>query len=607
MNYLSSAIEYHRAGLKVIPFWNEADGKKRFPYEYAKYREAQSEADIKGLFAPDCDGVCLLCTDGIEAVDIDSKHDPKGTIKRDLSDSLKDFDLGGLPVIVQRTKSGGFHWIYKCPEPEGNLKLAHRRGYKEAMIETRGRGGLLFVAPTPGYEILNGSLTDIHAAELTQAQRDNLIKLCRHFDEPEPVQYEKKVKPEAAQLTGEKPWEAFDKATDILAMMQGYGWRVIGKLGEYIRLNRPGAKHSKGVDGTVIEAANLFYPFTSSEQFEPNKAYGPSAVFAILNHKGDFSGAAKALYKMGFGDRIEKVAQEAAKEKLPELIAKAQSTRFEFGRNEPEPKPILKYEGDRTQTIAGRGMIGVLTGHEKSGKSFVGACIAASGLRMGNEVLNLSLDLDGGIMLWFDTEQGKISFNRTQRRIYRLAECDHAIENYIAFNLRRFSPAERIEVIEHMIYNTPGVSVVMIDGFVDLIGDYNDLKAVQEYVGRLMRWSDEKQILILGVLHVNKGDGKIRGHIGSELKNKCDFIVNVTRSESGEYVASNPTNRNYLNFQDQMFTRNEEGMPVYESSFNRTFDKPGASNQFPTTTTNTPPQSAIEAARENEKLEDVPF
>lgn len=43
MNYLTTAIEYHRAGLKVIPFWNEPGGKKRFPYEYAKFRDAQSE------------------------------------------------------------------------------------------------------------------------------------------------------------------------------------------------------------------------------------------------------------------------------------------------------------------------------------------------------------------------------------------------------------------------------------------------------------------------------------------------------------------------------------------------------------------------------------
>lgn len=604
MNYLQSAIEYHKAGLKVIPFWNEADGKKRFPYEYAKYRQHQTEADINGLFKAECDGVCLLCVDGIEAVDVDTKHDPKGTIADDILQAIEDFGFT-MPCLIQRTKSGGFHFIYRCPNPQANMKLATRRGEKEAMIETRGVGGLLFVTPSPGYELINGLLTDLPELTATQEQRDNLVRLCRHFHEVEPEAYEKKVRPEAAQVAGEKPWEAFDKATDILGMMERYGWKVIGKRGEYIRLNRPGAKHSKGVDGTVIEAANLFYPFTSSEQFEPNKAYGPSAVFAILEHRGNFSDAAKALYKMGFGDRIEKVAQEEAKAQLPELIAKAQAERFEFGRNDPEPKPILRYEGDRSQPIAGRGMIGVLTGHEKSGKSFVGACIAASGLRMGNEVLNFSLDLDGGTMLWFDTEQGKISFNRTQRRIYRLAECGHAAPNYTAFNLRRFSPVERIEVIEHMIYNTPGVSVVMIDGFVDLIGDYNDLKAVQEYVGRLMRWSDEKQVLILGVLHVNKGDGKIRGHIGSELKNKCDFIINVTRSEHGEYVASNPTNRNYLNFQDQLFTRDQEGLPVYESTFSRTFGKPGASNQFPVTPQNNNiPQSAINAAR---REEEVPF
>ena len=212
----------------------------------------------------------------------------------------------------------------------------------------------------------------------------------------------------------------------------------------------------------------------------------------------------------------------------------------------PEPKPLLKFIGPADRHIGGRGMIGIFTGHEKSGKSFVASCIAASGLKGGREVLNFSLDLDGGKMLWFDTEQSGFFFHKTQERIHRMAGQPGNTGYYDAFHLRKMSAAERLEVVEHFIYNTPALSVVMIDGFVDLMKDYNDLEAVQEYVGRLMKWSDERQVLIMGVLHVNKGDGKIRGHIGSELKNKCDFIINTAREES-QFTISNPTSR-YLLF-----------------------------------------------------------
>ena len=594
-NFLDTALEYHRAGLKIIPFRTGDGGKKIFPGDYAKYREGQTEEQVRNLFARDVDGVCLLCTDGIEAVDIDVKHDPAGTIIADLIDSLESFDFE-MPGIVQVTKNKGRHLIYRCPAPEGNMKLARRRGEKEAMIETRGKGGLLFIAPTPGYNVVEGNFLNIPT--VPQEKRDELIRICRHFDEPEVVQFETKMQPDtkpapaAPQHSGKPAWQAYDEAHSVLDIMQAKGWKQIGKQGDYVRLNRPGSKHSRGVDGSVIVSKNIFYPFTSSAEFEPNKGYTPSAVYAILEHRGDYKAAAKELYRQGFGDRIEQqpgpapekkpTAQEETKAKLPDLLTRVEATRYDIHRRTVEPTPLLRYESHKAMPVAGRGMIGVFTGHEKSGKSFVGSCIAASGLAGGREVLNLSLDLDGGRMLWFDTEQSGYFYEKTQARIHRLAGLEHNAGNYAAYHLRPLKALERLEVVEHYIYNTPGLAVVMIDGFVDLLNDYNDLKETQDYVQRLMRWSDERQILILGVLHVNKGDGKIRGHIGSELKNKCDFIINTTKEGPNGYVFTNPTSR-YAAFPDQMFTRDADGLPEYQSNTRVYPAAPGPSATFPAT------------------------
>lgn len=568
-SYLQAAKEYHAAGLKVIPFTNGPDGGKIFPRDYAKYRDAQTPDDIDRLFSVSSDGICLLCTDGIEAVDIDTKHDERGTIVDDLCTAIDDFGFN-MPRIVQKTKSGGLHIIYRCPNPDGNRKLAKRKGSSEAVIETRGKGGLLFVWPTPGYDFLNnGSLLDIPA--VTQQERDNLIALCQHLDETEPERFETKiVKKEGRELTGVTPWDAFDQSTDILEMMVGYGWRVIGQRGEYVRLNRPGAKNSRGVDGTVIQNHNLFYPFTSSDEFTPNKGYSPSSVFAIKEHRGDFSAAARELYLQGFGDRIAKKSaaeqetkQEQIQKQLPDLIARAGATRFDIFKKVEEIKPLLVFNSDKRYPVAGRGMLGVFIGHEKSGKSFVLSCIEAAGIGGKNEILNFSLDLDGGCMLHFDTEQSAYFYDLTQRRIHRLATVAGNARNYAAYHLRQFQPMERMEIIEHFIYNTPGLSIVIIDGYVDLTDDYNNLEKTQAFVNRLLKWTDERKVLILGVLHVNKGDGKVRGHLGSELKNKCDFIVSVTQYESGKYNLKNPTGR-FPNFPDMEFTRDSEGLPIYD-------------------------------------------
>ena len=117
MNFLQSALEYHAAGLKIIPFKDGENGKKIFPADYAKFRESQTEQDVRTLFSRESAGICLLCTEGIEAIDIDVKHDAKGTIAKDLRDSLKTFGMMEMPAVIQKTKSNGFHFIYRVESP----------------------------------------------------------------------------------------------------------------------------------------------------------------------------------------------------------------------------------------------------------------------------------------------------------------------------------------------------------------------------------------------------------------------------------------------------------------------------------------------------------
>jgi hypothetical protein len=361
-------------------------------------------------------------------------------------------------------------------------------------------------------------------------------------------------------------------------MMEDYGWRKIGMNGDHVRLNRPGAKNPKGVDASVILSKNIFFPFTSSTEFEPNKSYSPSSVFAILEHKKDFSAAARELYSKGFGDRITtKSAADVTrltevKKELPKLIELAAATKFDYFQKIEEVKPILTYLGDKTYPVAGRGMCGVFIGHEKSGKSFVLSCIEAAAIGNLDECLNFKLDLDGGNLLHIDTEQSLYFYQKTQRRIHHLAGIKGNVGNYSAYHLRRFSKMERMEIVEHFIYSTPNLSCVIIDGFVDLTEDYNNLEKSEATVQRLMKWSDEKNCLIMGVLHANKGDGKIRGHLGSEIKNKFDFVFNIAQREKNNYLLSHPTGR-FPTIPDLGFSRTDELMPVYEKAWQKTIPK----------------------------------
>ncbi|MNT39063.1 hypothetical protein D3C72_1752820 [compost metagenome] len=54
---------------------------------------------------------------------------------------------------------------------------------------------------------------------------------------------------------------------------------------------------------------------------------------------------------------------------------------------------------------------------------------------------------------------------------------------------------------------------------------------------KLLKWTEERNIHILTVLHQNKGDNNARGHIGTELINKAETVLSVTKSESDSSIS----------------------------------------------------------------------
>lgn len=606
MNYLTTATEYHAAGLKVIPFYKRQDGSVTFPPDYAKYRDEQTPDDIKNLFTTDSSGIALLCTDGIEAFDIDVKHDPKKIITSQFLENLASSMEGSeafTRCVVQRTKSAGWHIIYRTANPEGNQKVTYRAESKEAVIETRGQGGLLFIAPSPGYEMKRGDIKNI--GTLTESERAIFFQCARELNEREEAEPAPPIvvnNTPISQPAGASPGDSYNAQHTVLETAERYGWTVVNRAGQTTRLNKPGATHKRDIHASIVHTKTgeeRFYPFTTATAYDPEKCYSAFGMYAVEEHRGDFSAAAKELYSKGYGDRgalppAATSATEPAPEALPAIIAKITATRFDYGAEIKEEQAILHYLHERKlYKVGGFGQIGVLTGHEKSGKSFVLGCIASAALGQKN-ILNFKFDLRGRKMVWFDTEQSQFFYQWTQKRIHDMAGKKQNLMNYRAYHLRKWTPAERIAAIEYLIYREENLGVVVIDGIVDLLNNYNDLPEVQAVVQRLMKWTDELNILLLSVLHVNKGDGKIRGHIGTEIKNKCDFAISVLKDGETNYRVSNPTGR-HASFPSFEFSRDESGLPVYDSNEVQ-------SNSFPV-----PASGLVPASSRPGNDEDIPF
>lgn len=87
-------------------------------------------------------------------------------------------------------------------------------------------------------------------------------------------------------------------------------------------------------------------------------------------------------------------------------------------------------------------------------------------------------------------------------------------------------------------------------------------------IGLLMRWSSQYNVHIHTVLHLNKGDDNLRGHIVTELNHKAETILQIKVSEEDENIsevsASLVRDRKFPPF---AFSIDDEGVPVLEADY----------------------------------------
>lgn len=211
-------------------------------------------------------------------------------------------------------------------------------------------------------------------------------------------------------------------------------------------------------------------------------------------------------------------------------------------------------QGDRI--IVSRGNLATYTGKPKAFKTYlVSGTIAAF---LEDECLSLSGC--GGRALLIDTEQGKSHVQKVQHRIYRLCgwDTDKTNDNLTVLSLRELDAPNRLKIAIKAI-ETLSPDLVVIDGVRDLVKDFNDIAESSKVVGELMRLSTEKDCGIITVLHQNKADNNARGHLGTELCNKSETVLQVV-NEDGIATVSAVYSRN-RNIEPFSFRVNSQGLP----------------------------------------------
>lgn len=322
---------------------NELEGLQFIPVNEKKIPQVKNwQTAITKYDLSNCWGVGLVCgtpSGNVEVIDIDQKYSLDGKLFEQYKLAVNAVQPNLLKkLVVQKTKNGGYHFIYRCAKIEGNIKLANRptteaertdtynktyeaqvisgkddaeaiRVAKKAkendtvrvLLETRGFGGQIVIYPSPGYEVIFGDICSI--TEITIEERETLHSIAREFNSV----FEEVVIPKSTKIEktkGLSPFDDYNERGDVVQLLQSYGWKVVGNKGNKTMFLRPG-QTSAQTSGNYNHEKNWFSVFTTSSEFEPQKAYLPYAVFAKLECNDDFVEAARKLLDMGYGEKKE--------------------------------------------------------------------------------------------------------------------------------------------------------------------------------------------------------------------------------------------------------------------------------------------------------------
>ena len=239
-----------------------------------------------------------------------------------------------------------------------------------------------------------------------------------------------------------------------------------------------------------------------------------------------------------------------------------QASRLSLSKIYEKAPEILKVQGSVIGTL---GNFSASIGKAKSKKTFNVSAIVAAALKNGT-VLRYVAELpeEKRKILYVDTEQSHYHCLKVMKRILRLAGLpdDRDNEHLEFLALRKYTPEQRIRIVEQAIYNTPDIGLVIIDGIRDMVYDINSPGESTRIISKLMQWTDDRQIHIHTILHQNKGDENARGHIGTELNNKAETVLLVEKDKSnGDISNVSAMHIRAMDFEPFAFRINNNALP----------------------------------------------
>jgi len=314
---IDQKLDFPEIGLSIIPV-----ASNKIPFKpWAKYQHNIAPSSLWHSHFQKKGTIGIITgkvSQNLECIDVDVKNDPGKTIMTEYTNLFPDDLLNRL--IIQSTPNDGFHLIYRCPEVviDGNQKLALHTD-KSVIIETRGEGGY-FCTNQINNKILNGTFDlqnlNVDIPEITAEERTFLLETARSLTRYFPTGHDNISKNDQPFAYSEPAINQFNNKYPIIDLFIKHNWSVVKEDDQKLYLKRDGslAAHS----GYYFKDTKIFFCFSSSTVFKPEKPYNHFQVLQLLEGKDDFKSTMRLLPIYGFA--IEAKADKVTSDGIADYL-----------------------------------------------------------------------------------------------------------------------------------------------------------------------------------------------------------------------------------------------------------------------------------------------
>ena len=226
--------------------------------------------------------------------------------------------------------------------------------------------------------------------------------------------------------------------------------------------------------------------------------------------------------------------EEAAKRLRARLLA----AKYDPTCNPPKDHEIFTVDG---RTVGSLGNFIAFTGPPKIGKSvFLAGALASTGIP--GDIWGMKLTPPEGrrLVQQYDTEQSLYQFHSRMNLAKAMMGRD-ILPGYISsFLFRGEEPDAMLDMMEYGIAYNKEVSIVFIDGLLDLCVNFNSEVESQKVSLWLRRVTKQYNVLIVSVIHTSKRDKFSIGHLGSAVDRYGQSILLVDKDETRKFITLSP-------------------------------------------------------------------